>query len=128
MMSKDFDLNEYFTLGNILKRRQIITDRQLKKAVKLQHKTEASLGEILVELGFCKPDDVMNALRTQDVHRRKEPAKSNAAFERMEAAVGSLEQSATNLAKLSKHGVAVVDISDDDSGAFPVSPNGLLIN
>lgn len=117
-----FDLDDYFNLGNILKRRRIITDRQLKKALKFQHKTQAPLGEILVELGFCTAMDVVHALRTQEKQRIEPETKSDAAFDRLEAAVDSLEESAADLSKLSKRGVMVVDVSSDDSGAIPMAP------
>jgi hypothetical protein len=55
----------------------IITKRQLNKALQLQVKGDKrTLGEILVEQGFCDFDDITNALLNHDSDTEKHEEKS----------------------------------------------------
>ena len=120
--SNDFDLREYLNIGNILMRRGVVTDKQVNRAVHLQMKRGGKLGELLVALGYCGAEDVERALEEQAAHRLPE-AKSDAALERLEAAVGTFEQSTKRLSTISMPRVEVMDVSDDQSGAVPISPD-----
>jgi len=120
----DFDLTDYFNLGNILVRRGVVTDRQVRKALKLQKKRGGAtrLGECLVELGFCDADAVRAALKAQEEQSRGVPERKTAgALERLALAVDDLEGAAEDLRSLGKRGVLVLDVSDDKSGTFPIS-------
>ncbi|MCM8791806.1 MAG: hypothetical protein NC826_01440 [Candidatus Omnitrophica bacterium] len=52
-------------LGELLIERKIITPEQLDKALDLQKKQGGLLGEILIELGFAKEEDIAQILTAQ---------------------------------------------------------------
>jgi len=52
-------------LGELLVERKVITPQQLEKAMAVQKQKGGLLGEILVELGFAKEEDIAQALTTQ---------------------------------------------------------------
>jgi len=52
-------------LGELLIERKIITQQQLDKAIAVQKQNGGLLGEILVELGFAKEEDIAQALTAQ---------------------------------------------------------------
>lgn len=52
-------------LGELLIERSIITGRQLEEALAIQQKRSGLIGEILVELGFAKEEDIAQALTAQ---------------------------------------------------------------
>ena len=56
-------MNGNIKLGKLLCDQDIITKRQLNKALQVQVKGDKrTIGEILVDLGFCDFDDITNAL------------------------------------------------------------------
>jgi hypothetical protein len=117
----EFDLREYLNIGNILRRRGVVTDKQVEKAVQVQMKRGGKIGEVLVALGYCTSEAVHYALQEQERHRMPE-GKSDDALERLEAAVDTFEQSTKKLSTLTMKRVEVMDVSDDQSGAVPISP------
>lgn len=52
-------------LGDLLIERGIITDRQLEKALVVQKERGGLIGELLVELGFAKEEDIAQSLTAQ---------------------------------------------------------------
>ncbi|MCM8799353.1 MAG: hypothetical protein NC900_01295 [Candidatus Omnitrophica bacterium] len=52
-------------LGELLVERKVITPQQLEKAIALQKEKGGLIGEILVELGFAKEEDIAQALTAQ---------------------------------------------------------------
>ena len=79
-------MNGDIKIGKLLCDQDIITKRQLNKALQVQVKGDKrTIGEILVDLGFCDFDDITNALlgsdedtkhheeRTEEIH--PEPVK-----------------------------------------------------
>jgi type IV pilus assembly protein PilB len=52
-------------LGELLIERSIITQRQLEKALAVQRERGGLIGEIIVELGFAKEEDIAQALTVQ---------------------------------------------------------------
>ena len=79
-------MNGNIKLGKLLCDQDIITKRQLNKALQVQVKGDKrTIGEILVDLGFCDFDDITNALlgseedtkhheeKTEEIHQ--EPVK-----------------------------------------------------
>ncbi|MCK5706766.1 MAG: Flp pilus assembly complex ATPase component TadA [Candidatus Aureabacteria bacterium] len=56
---------EHRTIGNLLIERDIITNDQLKRALNEQKVSGTRLGDILVELGYCKEEDIASALSEQ---------------------------------------------------------------
>jgi len=52
-------------LGELLIERQIITSEQLKLALSIQKEKGGLIGEILVEMGFAKEEDIAQTLTTQ---------------------------------------------------------------
>ena len=52
-------------LGEILLKRNIVTQRQLEQALELQTKEQGYIGEILVRLGFLEERDIVVALVVQ---------------------------------------------------------------
>ena len=91
-------MNGNIKLGKLLCDQDIITKRQLNKALQVQVKGDKrTIGEILVDLGFCDFDDITNALldhdsdtthheeKTEEIHseptpiveKTKEKSKSN---------------------------------------------------
>ncbi|MBM3244710.1 MAG: hypothetical protein FJZ15_02855 [Candidatus Omnitrophica bacterium] len=52
-------------LGELLVERGIIDQRQLEKALALQKEKGGLIGEILVELGFAKEEDIAQSLTAQ---------------------------------------------------------------
>ena len=60
-------MNGDIKIGKLLCDEDIITKRQLNKALQAQVKGDKStLGEILVNMGFCDFDDITNALLGSD--------------------------------------------------------------
>ena len=69
-MSKDIKI------GKLLCDEDIITKRQLNKALQVQVKGDTrTLGEILVDLGFCDFDDITDALLNNDSDTKKHEDK-----------------------------------------------------
>ena len=79
-------MNGDIKIGKLLCDQDIITKRQLNKALQVQVKGDKrTIGEILVDLGFCDFDDITNALlgsdedtkhheeKTEEIHQ--EPVK-----------------------------------------------------
>lgn len=58
-------MEEKLLLGEILIKRNCITEEQLKAALELQKKEKAFLGEILVKLGYLDERDIVVALVLQ---------------------------------------------------------------
>ena len=52
-------------LGELLMERNIISQDQLDKALATQKEKGGLIGEVLVELGFCKEEDIAQALTAQ---------------------------------------------------------------
>ncbi len=52
-------------MGELLVERGVIDQRQLEKALALQKEKGGLIGEILVELGFAKEEDIAQALTAQ---------------------------------------------------------------
>jgi len=52
-------------LGELLIERKIINSKQLEKALAIQKEKGGLLGEVLVELGFAKEEDIALAITTQ---------------------------------------------------------------
>jgi len=52
-------------LGELLKERGIINNNQLERALDFQKERGGLIGEILVELGFAKEEDIAQALTAQ---------------------------------------------------------------
>ena len=60
-------MNGDIKIGKLLCDEDIITKRQLNKALQVQVKGDKrTIGEILVDLGFCDFDDITNALLNHD--------------------------------------------------------------
>ena len=86
-------MNGDIKIGKLLCDQDIITKRQLNKALQVQVKGDKrTIGEILVDLGFCDFDDITNALlgsdedtkhheeKTEEIHSepvKKEEPKDN---------------------------------------------------
>lgn len=66
-MSTDdkFPVSKKQLLGEILIKRQLITQEKLDHALKVQEKEEGFIGEILVKLGYIEERDVVVALIVQ---------------------------------------------------------------
>ena len=70
-------MNGDIKIGKLLCDEDIITKRQLNKALLVQVKGDKrTLGEILVDLGFCDFDDITNALLNHDSDTEKHEEKS----------------------------------------------------
>ena len=70
-------MNGDIKIGKLLCDEDIITKRQLNKALQLQVKGDKrTIGEILVEQGFCDFDDITNALLNHDSDTEKHEEKS----------------------------------------------------
>ena len=69
-------MNGDIKIGKLLCDEDIITKRQLNKALQLQVKGDKrTLGEILVDLGFCDFDDITNALLNHSSDTQKHEDK-----------------------------------------------------
>ena len=86
-------MNGDIKIGKLLCDQDIITKRQLNKALQVQVKGDKrTIGEILVDLGFCDFDDITNALlgsdedtkhheeKTEEIH--SEPVKKEESKEK----------------------------------------------
>ena len=70
-------MSDGIKLGQLLCDADIITKRQLSKALQEQVKgREGTIGEILVEMGFCSFDDITDTLMNSsaDTQRHEEKA------------------------------------------------------
>lgn len=55
-----------FRIGDLLVQQGVITPEQLQRALDEQAKIEGvKLGQVLVQLGFCRREDVMGAISRQ---------------------------------------------------------------
>ena len=52
-------------LGEILVESKTLTEEQLREAMSRQQRSKKRLGEILMELGFASPDEVLDGLSSQ---------------------------------------------------------------
>ena len=69
-------MNGDIKIGKLLCDEDIITKRQLNKALQRQVKGDKrTLGEILVDLGFCDFDDITSALLNNDSDTKKHEEK-----------------------------------------------------
>jgi hypothetical protein len=69
-------MNGDIKIGKLLCDEDIITKRQLNKALQVQVKGDKrTLGEILVDMGFCDFDDITNALLNNDSDTQKHEEK-----------------------------------------------------
>ena len=69
-------MNGDIKIGKLLCDEDIITKRQLNKALQLQVKGDKrTLGEILVDLGFCEFDDITDALLNHSSDTKKHEEK-----------------------------------------------------
>ena len=69
-------MNGDIKIGKLLCDEDIITKRQLNKALQRQVKGDKrTLGEILVDLGFCEFDDITSALLNNDSDTKKHEEK-----------------------------------------------------
>ena len=69
-------MNGDIKIGKLLCDEDIITKRQLNKALQKQVKGDKrTLGEILVDLGFCEFDEITNALLNHDSDTKKHEEK-----------------------------------------------------
>ena len=69
-------MNGDIKIGKLLCDEDIITKRQLNKALQKQVKGDKrTLGEILVDLGFCEFDDITSALLNNDSDTKKHEEK-----------------------------------------------------
>jgi len=69
-------MNGDIKIGKLLCDEDIITKRQLNKALQLQVKGDKrTLGEILVDLGFCEFDDITGALLNHSSDTKKHEEK-----------------------------------------------------
>ena len=69
-------MNGDIKIGKLLCDEDIITKRQLNKALQLQVKGDKrTLGEILVDLGFCEFDDITGALLNNSSDTKKHEEK-----------------------------------------------------
>ena len=71
-------MNGDIKIGKLLCDEDIITKRQLNKALQAQIKGDKStLGEILIKMGFCSIDDITEVILKQDElkeqHKEPEP-------------------------------------------------------
>ena len=70
-------MNGDIKIGKLLCDEDIITKRQLNKALQVQVKGDKrTLGEILVDQGFCDFDDITNALLNHDSDTEKHEEKT----------------------------------------------------
>ena len=69
-------MNGDIKIGKLLCDEDIITKRQLNKALQVQVKGDKrTIGEILVDLGFCDFDDITDALLNNDSNTNKHEEK-----------------------------------------------------
>ena len=69
-------MNGDIKIGKLLCDEDIITKRQLNKALQVQVKGDKrTIGEILVDLGFCEFDDITDALLNNDSDTNKHEEK-----------------------------------------------------
>ena len=70
-------MNGDIKIGKLLCDQDIITKRQLNKALQVQVKGDKrTLGEILVEMGFCDFDDITDALMNSSTNTEKHEEKT----------------------------------------------------
>ena len=70
-------MNGDIKIGKLLCDEDIITKRQLNKALQVQVKGDKrTIGEILVDLGFCDFDDITNALLGSDENTKHHEEKT----------------------------------------------------
>jgi len=75
-MVKSLEMSDGIKLGQLLCDADIITKRQLSKALAEQVKgRKGTIGEILVEMGFCSFDDITDALMNSSTDTEKHEEK-----------------------------------------------------
>ena len=114
-----FDFDSFTTLGKILVRRGVLTERQLARALEEQGRRRNSpLGDLLVELRLCDREEINEAIHEQDLARLPPETHkaTHAAQETLRVAFAKVEREADRLtARRRDSGVLVLPISPDES-------------
>lgn len=100
----EFSFEEWTRLGAILVRRGSITERQLLRARAAQN--DKFIGEVVVEMGFCTPQEIHEALDEQRRHRAPYESPSNDAAARLEAAFARVDAETERLSSKRPNGAA----------------------
>lgn len=108
-----FNLDEWSNVGNLLLRRGAITQLQLERALKEQSDRKAvKLGELLIELKICSPEDIEAALHEQRMHRLPVPSQeTEAGTSRMRAAFARVERETNRLTERRRKSTIELEIS-----------------
>lgn len=71
MKADGFDLDAHTSIGSILVRNDVITERELRRALKEQHRRGGAprLGDIVIGLGLATRDDIDRASADQRLYR-----------------------------------------------------------
>ena len=86
-------MNGDIKIGKLLCDEDIITKRQLNKALQVQVKGDKrTIGEILVDLGFCDFDDITNALLNHDSDTTHHEEKTEEIHSESEAVIEELKE------------------------------------
>jgi len=86
-------MNGDIKIGKLLCDEDIITKRQLNKALQVQVKGDKrTLGEILVDLGFCDFDDITDALLNADCDTKKHEKKKEEIHQEVKPVVEQKEK------------------------------------
>ena len=56
-------MDSYLNLAERLVERQLLSDEEMERVIKLQQEQQASLTRLVVELGFLSEDDLLPVLR-----------------------------------------------------------------
>lgn len=105
-------------IGEILLRRGCITKKQLARVLVEQSKRQAaSIGDLLIELKICDEDDVLSALREQEMARvpKETLSKTKEAKETLAAAFAKMQYEFARLEKRNQpDAVMCLKISGED--------------
>ncbi len=74
MKTNGFNFDEWTSLGRILIRRGMCTRRQLQRGREKQEAEGGLIGEILVGMGVCTEEEILDALSDQRTQRIKAPS------------------------------------------------------
>lgn len=99
MKTNGFDFDEWTSLGRILIRRGMCTRRQLQRGREKQEAEGGLIGEILVGMGVCTEEEILEALCDQRSQRVKAPNNKTLsdAEDLMRSALGKIRKEADRM-------------------------------
>lgn len=113
-IANGFDFDAYTSLGQILQRRGAVTHRQLERAAKAAEKAGKRIGDMLIDMGLCTREEVIEAVEEQNKIRPAPCDESAGALQRLSLSLERAGDAADNLKKTTTQKIHILKISPDN--------------